>query len=54
MRIKRFITLALAGVLSVAALVGCGSKEESGKVTTVKVGVVGSLYEDLWKPAQTS
>jgi D-methionine transport system substrate-binding protein len=52
MRIKRFITLALAGVLSVAALAGCGSKEESGKVTTVKVGVVGSLYEDLWKPAQ--
>lgn len=52
MRIKRFIILALAGVLSVAALAGCGSKEESGKVTTVKVGVVGSLYEDLWKPAQ--
>ena len=52
MRIKRFITLALAGVLSAAALAGCGSKEESGKVTTVKVGVVGSLYEDLWKPAQ--
>lgn len=42
------------------ALTGCGATQESGAntaeaadgATTVKIGVVGSVYEELWAPAK--
>ena len=54
---KKVIGLVLAGALAVTALAGCGNKAENAadkatESTTVKIGVVGSIYEDLWAPAQ--
>lgn len=47
----------LVGILAITTLsfTGCGSKTEvatEGENTVVKLGVVGSVYEDLWKPAK--
>ena len=39
--------LAIGGVFA-----GCGSGGDKGDEVTVKLGVVGAVYEDLWKPAQ--
>lgn len=54
---KKIIGLLLTGALAVTALAGCGNKpgnaaDEATESTTVKIGVVGSIYEDLWAPAQ--
>lgn len=57
---KRIASVLLAGVLTVGALTGCGATQESGAntaeaadgATTVKIGVVGSVYEELWAPAK--
>lgn len=54
---KKIIGLLLAGALAVTALAGCGNKagnaaDEATESTTLKIGVVGSIYEDLWAPAQ--
>ena len=57
---KRITSVLLAGVLTVGALTGCGATQESGAntaeaadgATTVKIGVVGSVYEELWAPAK--
>ncbi|MDY5153574.1 D-methionine transport system substrate-binding protein [Actinobaculum suis] len=57
MKIRKALVAATAFVL---ALTGCGgsggsssSSADAGKDarTTVKLGVVGTVYEDLWKPA---
>lgn len=46
------LTLSLLG----GSLVGCGNKaqETSGGAQVVKLGVVGSVYEELWTPAKES
>lgn len=46
--------LAIAGVVAASAVTfaGCGSGGDKGDEVTVKLGVVGAVYEDLWKPAQ--
>lgn len=46
--------LAIGGVVAALAVTfaGCGSGGDKGDEVTVKLGVVGAVYEDLWKPAQ--
>lgn len=46
--------LAIGGVVAASAVTfaGCGSGGDRGDEVTVKLGVVGAVYEDLWKPAQ--
>lgn len=46
--------LAIGGVIAASAVTfaGCGSGGDKGDEVTVKLGVVGAVYEDLWKPAQ--
>lgn len=46
--------LAIGGVVAASAVTfaGCGSSGDKGDEVTVKLGVVGAVYEDLWKPAQ--
>ncbi len=46
--------LAIGGVVAASAVsfAGCGSGGDKGDEVTVKLGVVGAVYEDLWKPAQ--
>lgn len=55
------LTLSAAFTLTLAACGGSGSTAASGTSTaasaepvTVKIGVVGSLYDDLWAPAQAA
>lgn len=67
MKRNKIIAVLLSAALFALALSACGSKShaskgdspsESGQKTesaaqvTVKLGVVGSIYEDLWKPAK--
>ena len=52
----KLTALVLALVLTAAlALTGCGSKDNGsaadGDTVTVKLGVVGAIYDDIWKPA---
>lgn len=53
---KKIVGLLLVGALAITALAGCGKKTESAsdEAKTVKIGVVGSIYEDLWAPAQAT
>lgn len=46
--------IAIGGVVAASAVTfaGCGSGGDKGDEVTVKLGVVGAVYEDLWKPAQ--
>ena len=46
--------LAIGGVVAASAVTfaGCCSGGDKGDEVTVKLGVVGAVYEDLWKPAQ--
>ena len=56
MKCRRIFALALAIALLAWALTGCGSKDNGsaadGDTVTVKLGVVGAIYDDIWKPAQ--
>ena len=67
MKRNRIIAVLLSAALFALALSACGSKShaskgdssseigqktESAAQVTVKLGVVGSIYEDLWKPAK--
>lgn len=55
MKLKKIIALALTLTSLATVFTGCGSKENtSADPVTVKIGVVGAIYEDLWKPAQDS
>ena len=60
---RKLLILALSAALAVMALTGCGAQnaadtnsDASGKdgadTVTVKLGVVGSMYEDIWQPAK--
>ena len=56
MKFKRIIAIILSAVLAAVSFAACGSGEESseqsGGRTTVKLGVVGGIYEELWTPAK--
>ena len=56
MKFKNTVTLVLTAVLLTLSLTACGSKpagdSAASEPVTVKLGVVGDIYEDLWKPAQ--
>lgn len=56
MKRKNIIALLLSALL-ILSLSACGSNEDAGSSTdpdtiTVKLGVVGSIYEDLWASAK--
>ncbi len=56
MKFKNTVTLVLTAVLLTLSLTACGPKpagdSAASEPVTVKLGVVGAIYEDLWKPAQ--
>ena len=66
MKLKRFFAVALACTFLALSLTACGGNTNAdtntdasngtaastGETTTVKLGVVGSIYEDLWAPAK--
>ena len=65
MKLKKLFALALAAASLTLALTGCGSKtddsadnsdantgNQAGETVTVKLGVVGGIYDDLWAPAK--
>ena len=67
MKLKKFFALALAAATLALALTACGSKagdsadngdantdNQTGETVTVKLGVVGGIYEDLWAPAKAA
>lgn len=62
MNIKKLIAVTLSAATFALSLTACGGKSSDASAgsssaaesTTVKLGVVGSIYEDLWKPAQES
>ena len=62
MNIKKLIVVTLSAATFALSLTACGGKSSDSSAgsssaaesTTVKLGVVGSIYEDLWKPAQES
>lgn len=54
MKLKGIIASILSLATIVLAVPGCSSENKPAETTTVKIGVVGSIYEDLWQPAQES
>ena len=61
MNIKKLIAVTLSAATFALSLTACGGESSDSSAgssaaesTTVKLGVVGSIYEDLWKPAQES
>lgn len=52
MNLKKSLALCLAAAI-LTLLCACGSPASSKtETTTVKIGVTGSFYEDLWQPAK--
>ena len=49
---KKIITGILIGALALTSVFGATKKSKTAKNVEVKIGVVGSIYEDLWAPAQ--
>ena len=67
MKLKKFFALALAAATLALALTACGSKadgsadnsdantdNQAGETVTVKLGVVGGIYDDLWASAKAA
>ena len=67
MKLKKLFALTLAAASLTLALTACGSKaddsadnsdantdNQTGETVTVKLGVVGGIYEDLWAPAKAA
>ena len=52
MKLKRIFALLLAFAALALSLTACSSAKTEAGTATVKLGVVGGIYEDLWKPAQ--
>lgn len=50
---KKIVSAVLIGLVALSAVFALPKRKKStDKVTEVKLGVVGSIYEDLWAPAQ--
>lgn len=49
---KKIIAGILIGALALTSVFGATKKSKKTKAVEVKLGVVGSIYEDLWTPAQ--
>lgn len=54
MKLKGIIASLLSAAAIVSSFAGCSSSDSTTETTTVKLGVVGSIYEDLWQPAKES
>lgn len=54
MKLSKIVTLALSTGFLALSLAACGNTDsgDNGDAVTVKLGVVGSIYEELWTPAQ--
>ena len=53
LNIKKIVSVGLIGLVALSAVFALPKRKKStAKVTEVKLGVVGSIYEDLWAPAQ--
>ena len=52
MKLKRIFALLLAFAALALSLTACSSAKTEAGTATVKLGVVGGIYEDLWKPAR--
>jgi D-methionine transport system substrate-binding protein len=59
MKIKKIASTLLTIVVLILSVTACGSAAQSGSsennaddAVTIKLGVVGSIYEDLWAPAK--
>ena len=52
---KKIVSAVLIGAVALSAVFALPKRKKStDKVTEVKLGVVGSIYEDLWAPAQNA
>lgn len=52
---KKIVSAVLIGLVALSAVFALPKRKKStAKVTEVKLGVVGSIYEDLWAPAQNA
>ena len=52
---KKIVSAVLIGLVALSAVFALPKRKKStDKVTEVKLGVVGSIYEDLWAPAQNA
>ena len=49
---KKIIAGILIGALALTSVFGAAKKSKKAKNVELKIGVVGSIYEDLWAPAQ--
>ena len=49
---KKIIAGILIGAIALTSVFGATKKSKKAKTTEIKIGVVGSIYEDLWAPAQ--
>ena len=55
LNIKKIVSVGLIGAVALSAVFALPKRKKStAKVTEVKLGVVGSIYEDLWAPAQNA
>ena len=65
MKLKKILALVLSAAILTLSLTACGSTNDNNSAqsnssessqtaepVTIKLGVVGSIYEDLWAPAQ--
>lgn len=52
---KKIVSAVLIGLVALSAIFAAPkNKKATVKATEVKLGVVGSIYEDLWAPAQNA
>ncbi|MBO4629840.1 MAG: MetQ/NlpA family ABC transporter substrate-binding protein [Treponema sp.] len=49
---KKIIAGILIGAIALTSVFGAPKKSKKAKNVEIKLGVVGSIYEDLWAPAQ--
>ena len=49
---KKIIAGILIGAIALTSVFGATKKSKKAKNVEIKLGVVGSIYEDLWAPAQ--
>lgn len=56
MKARRIITVLLIALIAVSSAFALGSNEETSTAytDTVRLGVVGSIYEDIWQPAKAA